>query len=198
MGDGADGRGVSNPEREPSASGQGTGLKYAGPPEAAGAQRGSGGVLGARGSAGRCGVGWQGWGLGRLYSRVPRPFTGHSPARGWPSGRLGQDGPHAASSRGLRPLPFKPVHTSAQTLSGDSPWLPSLQCSQSLPLLPPTSLSPSPPGPQLQAAPAPLPQPRAPSLPPTQPCSAPSSPTPSRPRFRHSPSSWPCWPPSTG
>ncbi|XP_042664334.1 inositol 1,4,5-trisphosphate receptor-interacting protein-like 1 [Tyto alba] len=66
--------------------------------------------------------------------------------------------------QGLRPLP-KPVDTSARALSWDIPWLLPVQCSQSLPLLPATSHNPSPTGPQLQAAPAPLPQARAPSQP---------------------------------
>ena len=70
--------------------------------------------------------------------------------------------PVDTSARG----PFQPVDTSAQRLSWDSPWLPPVQCSQTLPLLPRRSLPALLPAPSSRRL---LPRSPSPVLPPTQP-----------------------------
>ena len=192
---------------------RGWGQRCSGLPVLAGAQRGSGTCRAP--VAPWDTVVWQGWGLGRLCSGVPCPWdkgpggtaqagAGHQgglggmgpvlpPARASHQGGLGGMGPVLPPARACGP--FKPVDTSAQTLSWQSPRLPFVHCSQTLPLLPPTSLTPSPTGPSSRRL---LPRSPSPVLPPTQPCSAPFSPASSRPWLRQSPSSWLCWPSSTG
>ena len=142
---------------------RGWGQRCSGLPAVAGARRGFGDVPGARGSVGRCWV--AGMGPRQTLLGCPLPFHGARPRQrlAGHEGGLGRMGPRLSPARACGP--FEPVDTSARTLSWDSPWLPSVQCSQALPWLPPTSLTPSPTGPQLPAPPAPLPQPRAPSHP---------------------------------
>ena len=105
MGDGADGQGVSKPERELSPSGQGTV-----PPSGLGAE-----VLGAP-RAGRCperlwGCAGRPWLRGTLWcggDGASGDSTLVSLALSWgtaQAGWLGQDGPRAVSSQGRRPLP---------------------------------------------------------------------------------------------
>lgn len=109
---------------------------------------------------------------GTHCSGVPCPFTGHCAARAWPSGQLGQTGLMLSPARACGPL--RPADSRARKLPLDSPWPAPAQCSQTLPLLPAPSLTPSPIRPGLQAAPA--------SLPPA-PCSFPSHPALLSPLF---------------
>lgn len=197
MGDGADGWGVSNPEQEPSPTGQGTGpssglrAHVLGPPSGGscpGRLWGCAGCSWFHGTwlCGRDGASGASAQVSRVLSwGTAQPGAGHG-------GGLGRMGPTLSPARACSP--FKPVDTSAQTLSWGSPGLPSGQCSQTPLLLPSTSLTPAPTSPQLQAPPAPLPQPRAPSHPALL---SPFSPISSRPWLRQSPSPWLCWLSST-
>ena len=132
---------------------RGWGQRCSGLPVLAGAQRGSGTCRAP--VAPWDTVVWQGWGLGRLCSGVPCPFRGHSPGRGWPSGRLGRDGPRAASSQGLRPLQACRHQCPNAFLAEPAAPIRALLTN---PALAPSHLPhPLSYRPQLQAAPAPLP-----------------------------------------
>ena len=101
-------------------------------------------------------------GVGPRETRLccPFPFTGHSAARGWSSGRLGQGGPHAVSSQG--PQPLQACRHQCPNAFLAQPVAPIRAVLRSAALAPshlPHPLS------QLQVPHAPLPQPRPPSQP---------------------------------
>ena len=198
MGDGADGQGVPNPEREPSPSGQGTvppsglGAEVLGAPSAGRCPERLWDMPGARGPMGRCRV--AGMGPRETLLGCPLPIQGAQPRQGlairaawagWAPCCL-QPGPAAPSSLST-PVPkrFPGRARGSHSCTAHKP------CPCSLP----------PPSPPLLPAPSSrrlLPRSPSPVLPPTQPCSAPFSPASSRPWLRQSPSSWLCWPSSTG
>ena len=125
-----------------------------------GAQRGSGDVPRARGSVGR-------WAAGRDGALADSPRLSLAASQGTAQPGAGHQGGLGRVGSMLAPAsargPVYALDTGAQRRSWDSLWLPPVHCS--LPLLLPTSLTPSPNRPQLQAAPAPLPQTPAPSHP---------------------------------
>lgn len=171
---------------------RGWGQRCWGLPVLAGAQRGSGDVLGTRGSMGRCRV--AGMGPRETLLGCPLPIHGAQPRQGlairaawagWAPCCL-QPGPAAPSSLST-PVPKR----FPGRARGSHPGTAHKPCPCSLP----------PPAPPLLPAPGSrrlLPRSPSPVLPATQPCSAPFSPASSRPWLRQSPSSWLCWPSSTG